>query len=159
MAEQDGVTVADAIESFAWREPFSELVNEIRAAHPDSFAGPGVTPGPDGSPWVAFEAAAPSSAVTLLAGFTKAVTVFEGRGFTAAELANLVTEIHYRIYGSPFAAEVSSGYDPVTGLIETAVVPRGSTADRIQIRARLLSLLTGAQRERLRLLVVSHLEA
>jgi hypothetical protein len=40
MPEQDGITLAEAIDAYGWHQPFSELVNDLRSRYPEEFAAP-----------------------------------------------------------------------------------------------------------------------
>ncbi len=57
MAEQEGISLEEAIDRYAWHESFSMLVADIREKYPDRFAGAMITP--DGNLWIAFESKAP----------------------------------------------------------------------------------------------------
>lgn len=153
MAEQDGSTLDEAIMAYGWREPFSQLVNEIREAHPDAFATSGVDGRIEG-PWVAFAATAPPAAVDLLAGFTLPITVVEGMGYNEQEIGDLTVDVHYRLSESPLLAEIGTGADDA-GTIIVSVVPADPDIDEADLVEDLRELLAPAQRERVVIEVVA----
>lgn len=143
MAEQDGTSLATAIEAFAWREPFSQLVNRVRAGYPDAFAGSGIEPPANGQPWVAFKADPPPGALRLLGSFPLRLAVIQGRGYNEAELDNRLVETHYAVSGSPIVQHASSGYDIETGVI-TVEVQLTADAPPDSLSLNTLSAISGS---------------
>jgi hypothetical protein len=132
MADQDGITLDDAIARYGWHQSFALLVDEIRQAYPDSFAGARIEG--DGQPWIAFAAGASSDAVSDIRAFeekvfgadssygfnttTYSLDIIENRGFTEAELDEMLTLQHYAVLSlDDKVTNVSSGYDISTGVI------------------------------------------
>lgn len=71
VAEQRGISLEEAVATRGWRRGFSQLVQEISARHPESFAGAAIEP--DGSVWIAFTGAVPSDVVSLVEEFERVV--------------------------------------------------------------------------------------
>lgn len=129
LAEQEGLTLEDAIDKYAWQHPFAMLVNEIRQAHPDSFAGATIEP-EQRTAWIAFKDRAPVDALQALVAFSRPIEVVEGRGFTEADLNQQIRDVHFAIMArTDVVLSASSGYDLATGEILVEVATRSSEED------------------------------
>lgn len=123
-AEQEGITLADAIDKYGWQVPFAELVHEIRLAHPESFAGARILSEKRTS-WIAFKEEAPTDALGVIAKFPRRVDVIESRGFSEADLDAQLREIHFAVMAQKDIVETaSSSYDIDTGVITVEFAPR-----------------------------------
>ena len=91
-AEQEGITLADAIDKYGWQVPFAELVQEVRLAYPKSFAGARIL-SEERTSWIAFKEGAPATALDVVAKFPRGVEVIEDRGFSEAELDAQLREV------------------------------------------------------------------
>lgn len=127
-ANQEGITLADAIDKYGWQVPFSELVQEIRLAHPESFAGARILSEKRTS-WIAFKEGAPAGALSILTRFPRRVDVIEDRGFSEAELGAQLREVHFAVMAQKdVVTTAASSYDIDTGVITVELVPRTQVA-------------------------------
>ena len=136
MAQQDNISLDEAIKRYAWHEPFSMLVDELRQQYPESFAGARIMD--DGRSWIAFASDVPSGALGKLADLTDAlgqfgqkVELIENRGFTEEALDEAVIDAHQMaMQRQAFVENVSTGADIASGLItvelELARTARGT---------------------------------
>jgi hypothetical protein len=123
MAEEDGISLEEAQSKYGWHEPFSRVVQQIRVAYPESFAGARIE---DEGPWIAFKGEAPAASVDLLKGLTPLVDVRSNRPYTEAELDERLIRTHFALLASDLVADAESGYDIETGEITINVVPEDS---------------------------------
>lgn len=148
MAEQEGITLDEAVERYAWHAPFSELVHSIRKAYPADFAGARIES--DGNPWIAFRSDVPKSAREhivaasddVLGTRTRQIDVVENRGFSEAELDSRLVKAHYAAFDQKqLVANASSGYDSVTGeiIVEIEPVSTLDPAERDNLVATVMS--------------------
>lgn len=134
VAEQEGISVEDAAREFAWQEPFSALVDELRTEFPDDFAGARIEQADGADAWVAFRGDAPDEALELLAGFERQIAVHEQRGFTEAEIDDAVVDAHFEVRDHDDVADVVTGRDLAEGQIEIDVTPAsGVDADEVVV--------------------------
>jgi hypothetical protein len=71
VAQQEGISLEDAVASYGWRRGFSQLVGKISRQHPDSFAGAAIEQ--DSSTWIAFKRAIPPNVHALGTEFEREV--------------------------------------------------------------------------------------
>ena len=112
-AEQEGISIDEAIEKYAWQSPLAYLVNEIREEYPDDFAGARIED--DLSAWIAFSGAAPADAATSIRAFPRAVRIIENRGFTEADLDRRLKVVHRSVMDNDKVESAISTYDIATG--------------------------------------------
>ena len=140
-AEQEGISLEEAIERWAWHEPFSMLVNDLRESYPRTFAGARISG--DGNPWVAFKGKVPEGAAEAVADFKaigfgyRSVDIAEDRGFSEAELIDRLTTAHFAAFRmKDLIANVSSGMDIETGeiTVEVEIAPgRGGAGADVDV--------------------------
>lgn len=119
MAEQEGITLDEAIGEFAWHEPFSQMVSDLRERFPESFAGARIEG--EGA-WIAFRGTAPDGVAEKVHSFPKAVEIRTERGFSESELDQWLQEVHYSVWERrDLVAMAASGYDIATGGIQVEV--------------------------------------
>lgn len=130
IAEQEVISLDLAIERYAWQQSFAMLATSLREGYPSEYAGARIEA--DGSPWIAFRAAAPSAAAReiaeasdLIFGDRKAkIRIIEDRGFSEAELDARLTAAHFAaLEDRDLVANASSGYDVETGAITVEIEP------------------------------------
>jgi hypothetical protein len=71
VAQQRGISIEQAVATRGWRRGFSQLVQEVQARHPDSFAGAAIEQ--DGSIWIGFTGAVPAEIEPLVTHFEREV--------------------------------------------------------------------------------------
>ncbi len=162
VAESEGITIDEAIERYAWNQPFAVLVDKIRQSYPDEFAGSAIEAGDGYSAWVGFRDTAPVGALDLLAGFSRPIEVREGRSFTEAELEEATVRAHYALWDRQDLVEnVSTYYEIRTGEILATVELRDSFRASVgngdEARDRLVPLLPADVRDRVTVEVVDDL--
>lgn len=121
MADQEGISLEEAIQRYGWQEPFAMMVEELRVAFPDDFAGARIVDDTKG--WVAFRDDPPQAALDRIAAFGRPIEVISGRGFSEGELARTVVEIHGEAISLGIFEDVASGYDTQAGSILVEVLP------------------------------------
>ena len=119
IAQQEGISLEEAIRRYGWHNDFSALVHEIRTAFPTDFSAAAI--GDDDKPWISFAREAPADAVAAIGGFTVPVRIVEGRGFTEAEMNRRLREIHRSVVSDERITDAVSGYDIVTGVFDVTV--------------------------------------
>lgn len=124
LASQQGMSLQDAIDRYAWNDNFALAVSDLREKYPDAFAGAEIV-GARGA-WVGFAADAPDAAIEIIDAFEKAHTAVEvqvrpGFGFTEVELANAVATVHYAALGANGVRDATTTFDYETRQITSAV--------------------------------------
>lgn len=133
IAEGEGISLSEAIERYAWHEPFSLLVDQIREEYPDAFAGARIED--SGNPWIAFKNAAPNGASDAISSFdalpgsSREVEIITDRGFTEVELDDQLVTAHFAALEQTSVANASSAYDIATGRIRIEVEPARLATD------------------------------
>jgi len=122
IAEQEGITLDQAIERYAWNDNFSLALEEVRAVS-DALAEAAITA--DGV-WVAFAAEVPVEAAGILDRFTAAhptvdLAVRTGTGFSESALEDALVRVHTAVYDSPGVLEAVTSYDRPARQIVTTV--------------------------------------
>ena len=125
-AEREGISVEKAIEKYAWQSPLAHLVNEIRLAYPDDFAGARIED--DLTAWIAFSGTAPAEAATSIQAFPRAVRIIENRGFTEAGLEQRLNTVHNSVINNDNIDTAISTYDIASGLLTVEATLKNSEA-------------------------------
>jgi streptogrisin C len=120
IAEGKGITMAEALPRYVWQEPFVATANELQERFPDQYAGARYDE--FGRSWIAFKAGAPAAAFAVTAGLP--VRIIEDRGFTEAELREVLEETFSTVEALPEIVDAVGGYDQETGVITVEVVLR-----------------------------------
>ncbi|MGF1617879.1 MAG: S1 family peptidase [Acidimicrobiia bacterium] len=118
LGHEKGLGFREVADRYGWQGDFGEKVSVLRASFPDSYAG--ATFSPDGGSWVAFRAGAPREAIDLLASVP--VAIIEGRGFSEAEINNILVAAFMEVSNLPGVVSSAGGYDQVTGRITIELV-------------------------------------
>ena len=119
LAEQEGISLEEAIENYAWQSPFGHLVNQIREKFPEDFTGSWIEDSVKG--FISFTGTAPAEAVEAVRAFPRDIRIIENRGFTEAGLTKRHQIVHDIISGYEEVTGITSSPDITTGQIEVAV--------------------------------------
>ncbi|WP_130413347.1 hypothetical protein [Xylanimonas ulmi] len=124
VAEQNGISLDEAIDRYAWNDNFSLVVDTIRKAHPESFTGAEIVDA--GHAWISFKGPAPNVAAVLdpfaKIAPTVEVEVRADEGYSEHQLEKSIESVHYAIYGSPGVRQAATSFDTDTRTIVTTVV-------------------------------------
>ena len=125
MADQEGISLQEAIDRYAWRDNFSLAVSRIREATPEVFAGAEIVD--DSKAWVSFVGQPPKAALDILDVFRSShssisVEVRAYASITAAELEKAIPAVHYAVLRSPGVRTASTSFESSTAQIRTVVV-------------------------------------
>jgi streptogrisin C len=141
-AEQEGISLADAVDRYAWHESLSLVVSQVKDAYPAQYAGARIEATGAAQAWVAFAGTAPAAAIDLLRTSPVPVAVRQHCSHSEAELKTRLEEVHHAIWDrGDVVADVSSGYDLETGELTVLVQPREvlDASDQIQLRNELVA--------------------
>ncbi|MEV0830096.1 S1 family peptidase [Nonomuraea rubra] len=120
IAQEKGLTFAEAQARYGWEETFAEVVNRLQDTYPEEYAGESIN---DGIPWIAFKGPVPQGAVDLTKDIPVPVTLIPDKGYSEAELKKTLEDHHYRVFRHAGIVDVSSGYDIETGAITIEAFP------------------------------------
>jgi len=140
MAEQDGIAMDEAIARYGWQQCFSELVADVQASYPGSYAGAAIVD--DGRrAWIAFTEPVPDDVVELAAQVPVPVQLLDDREVTEAELNEALQARYGEVAGHDDIVAASGSFDVETGVITIRAQPadRLSQAERDQLLATLRS--------------------
>ena len=118
-AEQDGISFEEAIERYAWQGPLSHMVNDIRVAYPDDYAGSRIEE--DFTVWIAFAGEAPADAAKSIRSFPRDIQIIENRGYTEAELGHRLDVVYNVVFPNDKVTDAVGTYDIATGWIEITI--------------------------------------
>lgn len=121
MGSQEGIDVTEAIDRFAWQEPFSRAVAELRTRFPDDFSGAEIQD--DVHAVVSFRAHVPADALRLLESFPRPIEVHSGTGFSQAAADEALVQAHMWVMAQHDVQSAASSYNPDTGAITIHVLP------------------------------------
>jgi hypothetical protein len=123
VAGERGWTLDQTIVKIGWQSRFADLLEEIRAAHPDDYAGAAALP--DGHPFqafIAFKADVPES-VRSDPRLRVVKVDFRGhRGYSEREIEDRAREVHHALRDAGFQQLVTS-YDLESSMIEVQLAP------------------------------------
>lgn len=134
IAADRGVSVEEAIFRYGWQDQFSRVVTDIEQTYPDMFAGAAIVDDGCGA-WIAFAGAVPGRTADLVKPLPVPVELIGDRGYTEAELVDVLETAYFSIYNHPEVINASGGPDPATGVIMIHAQPRDGTtlADRVML--------------------------
>ena len=118
-AEQDGISFEEAVERYAWQSPLSHMVNEIRVAYPDDYAGSRIEE--DFTVWIAFIGEAPADAAESIRSFPRDIQIIENRGYTEAGLGHRLGAVYDVVFPNNKVTDAVGTYDLATGKIEITI--------------------------------------
>lgn len=134
--------------AYAWHEPFSTLMDEIRQAFPNTVAAVEIDPDGTGGAKVRFSGEAPQAAVEVLEEFPQPVTIRDDAGFTERQLTEDLTSAHMAVYEDERVTSAGSNLDirdaSVTVAIEFAT---DLTATQVELAAEELQDLAESTTE------------
>ena len=124
IADQDGISLQEAIDRYAWRDNFSLATSRIREAAPEDFASAEIV-GPRQAQ-IAFKGQPPSTALDILDIFRNShsgvtVEVRTGLGYSEAELQKAIPAVHYAVIRSPGVRDATTSFESSTAQIRTVV--------------------------------------
>lgn len=136
MADQDDISLDEAISSFGWHDSFAELANELEDRYPDEYAGAQITDSPGRKGWIGFKGDVPVQAESKIKAFSKAQIQAKGnKGFSVRELEE-TTMASFKAVSSQKdeIRSATSSYDLVTGgaLIEVEPLDAATLEDSVQ---------------------------
>lgn len=134
IANQEGLTLNEAIERYAWNDNFAHAVSKIREAFPETFAGAEIVDAVYA--WVAFADSPSDGALDIIDDFTRThgsveVEVRTDLGFTELGLESAITTVHYAVLDRPEVRDASTSFDLETREIRTVVVLEDGVADSV----------------------------
>lgn len=114
IAEQEGMTVAEATDRYGWNDNFFLAVSQVRDAFPDDFTSAAILD--SDSVWIGFKADAPRAAEAELSGFFKAFPEIDAEirtdfGFAEEEGLVALEEAYYQILESEGVRDASAWID------------------------------------------------
>ncbi|TNU75781.1 hypothetical protein FH969_05650 [Miniimonas arenae] len=124
VAEQNGISLDEAITRYAWNDNFALVVDTMRRAHPESFTSAEIVDAFHA--WISFKGPAPDVGVVLDA-FERTAPAVEvelraDEGYSERELERSIENVHYAIYGSPGVLQAATSFDADTRTIVSTVV-------------------------------------
>ena len=124
IADQEGISLQEAIDRYAWHDNFSLTTSRIREADPEAFAGAEITG--DSHAWIAFKEDPPQAALDILDIFRNShsgisVEVRTGLGYSEAELQKAIPAVHYAVLRSPGVRNASTSFESSTSQIRAVV--------------------------------------
>lgn len=124
IANQDDISLQEAIDRYAWRDNFSLATSRIREAVPEDFARAEIVDA--GQAWIGFKEQPPRAALDILDIFRNShsgisVEVRTGLGYSEAELQKAIPAVHYAVLSSPGVRNASTSFDSSTSQIRTVV--------------------------------------
>jgi hypothetical protein len=137
-AEEEGITLAEAIDRYAWQDEFLVVIEQLAAGFPDDYAGARILD--DGlAAWIAFRGEVPDLAVDLVGGLPKPVALVGDRGFGEQELLDALEAAHYGVHQRPEVTFAASSFDLETGMISIDAEPAGElgSIEKEQLRQSL----------------------
>jgi hypothetical protein len=140
IAEQDGIPLDEAIARYGWQPCFGEVTSYLSETYPNGYAGAAIVE--DGRrAWIAFKADIPDELASLVEAVPVTVELIGDRGFSEAELNEILQSVYADISIDEEVMASNGGYDIETGVITFHVQPLESLtqpAQREQLRTRLL---------------------
>ena len=134
IANQEGLTLDDAIERYAWNDNFAHAVSKIREAFPEIFAGAEIVDAQRA--WVAFADSPSDGALEIIDDFTLsqgsvAVEVRTDLGFTEVDLESAITTVHYTVFDRAEVRDASTSFDFETREISVIVALDSGVPDSV----------------------------
>ena len=134
IANQEGTSLQEAIDRYAWHDNFSLTISRIREVAPTSFARAEIS-GADHA-WIGFRGLPPKAALDVLDIFRNihpaiTVEVRTGLGFTEAEIEMAIPAVHYAVLESSDVRDATTSFDLPKGRITTTVVLENTAPDSV----------------------------
>ena len=134
VADQEGITLQEAIDRYGWHNNFSLVVSGIQRAFPDDFARSEIVGA--SKAWVGFAGSAPEGALEMLDRFTGShsgvsVEVRTDIGFTELEIQEALRAVHFAMRGTPEALDAVTYFEFETRQIRTTVLLDNKASDSV----------------------------
>ena len=125
IADQEGISLQEAIDRYGWHDNFSLAASRIREAAPDTFAGAEIVDGTNA--WIAFTGHPPKEALDIIDIFTGshsgvAVEVRTDRSITQAEISDAVPAVHYALNDADGVRIAHATFNRHTAQMESRVM-------------------------------------
>ncbi len=125
IADQEGISLQEAIERYGWQDNFSLAVSRIAEVTPDTFAGAEIVDGSNA--WIAFTENPPKAALDIIDIFTGShggvsVDVRVERGITPAEISDAIPAVHYALLEAPGVRISHAGFNRDSAEIKARVM-------------------------------------
>ena len=143
VADELGITEAEAVTRIGWRSEFSDVMDDIRGASPADFTRAAITG--NATAWVAFMGDVPADAQDLINTFKAnypniTVELRMATGFNESQIRTAVPAAHYAVFGSYGVNDTSTSFDFESRRIIIRAkldegVPVGETLTRLQSSA------------------------
>jgi len=143
IAEDEGITLAEAIERIAWQPRFGVFVDRLRSSFPDDFAGARIIDGGRFNAFVQFRGSVPEGVATDASIRGLSIDFRTGVGFSERDLATRARTVHRSLLMAGFADTVT-GYDISSGTIDVEIARRPE--DRGRSTEAMLTLLPRSAR-------------
>lgn len=131
IAEQDGIPLDEAIARYGWQSCFVELTSYLQDTYSDLYAGAAITDGGRGA-WIAFKGDVPAEAAELAESMPVVVELIGGKGFSEAELNEVLQAVYFDISNHEDVVAANGGYDHETGVITIQAQPSEALTDPAQ---------------------------
>lgn len=114
LADDQGISLDEAVTRFGWRDNFAGAVDVMREAFPEDFAGAEIE-GAD-SAWIAFSSEVPGAARDYFENLTGPLADIDIRleaqaGFSEYELVEAIEDLHFSVYENPAITDVTTTFD------------------------------------------------
>lgn len=139
IAEQDGIPLDEAIARHGWQGCFGAVTSYLDERYSDEYAGAAIVDDGRGA-WIAFKGDVPEEAAALVEAIPVTVELIGGKGFSEAELNELLPAVYYDVSSHEDVVAASGSYDIETGVITINAQPVESLTDPAQ-RERLREML------------------
>lgn len=139
-AEQEGIPLDEALARYGWQSCFVEVTSYLTENYPSEYAGAAIVEDGRGA-WIAFKADIPDEVAGLVDAIPVTVELIGGRGFSEAELNEVLQSVYANISTDEEVVASNGSYDIETGVITIQVQPSESlnqSEQREQLRTRLL---------------------
>lgn len=114
VADELGITDAEAVARIGWRSKFSDVIGDIRKVSPADFTRSAITG--DATAWVAFMGDVPTGVQDLIDTFKDnypniTVDLRTGTGLNESQIRTAVPAAHYAVFGSSDVSGASTSFD------------------------------------------------
>lgn len=148
LADQEGASLDEVVDRYAWNDNFGLAVDLIRAGYPGALTGAEIVHAR--AAWVGFAAGVPDGAMEILDTFQKAypaiaVDVRRDFGFSEIELREAISTVHYAALEATGIREVNTVFDFDARQITSTVAFGGTLVDPVDdVNGAVIARLVGA---------------
>jgi hypothetical protein len=153
IAEQNGISLKEAIDRYAWNDNFALAVDKVRQTVPEAFTSAEIVDADDAT--VAFAADVPDEAREIMAEFNGShhgvsVEFQTDLGYTELALEEAIEDVHYAVYETSGVESAVTAFDEDSGEITATVILADDTvapalADLRALAARSLATATRSE--------------